>query len=55
MTVVVAKRSEAQVQKEIRALKEVTRIVSASSQTARRFLAKNGFITKANRLHRNYR
>jgi hypothetical protein len=55
MTFVVAKPSKADVHREISALKETTRQVTKSSQSARAFLFKNGFITRKNKLSAKYR
>jgi len=54
MTVIVAKPSETEVRKEIRALKETAQRISASKVTAREFLLKNGFITRDNKLNKRY-
>lgn len=55
MTVMLAKPSEVEVRKEIRALKTTARKIAASPEAAREFLRKNGFITKNNKLHKRYR
>lgn len=55
MTFVVAKPSKAEVREEIRAIKETTRQVTKSPETARAFLRKNGFITRGKKLSAKYR
>jgi hypothetical protein len=55
MTFVVAKPSKAEVRREIRAIKETTRRVTTSPETARAFLLKNGFITRQKKLSAKYR
>jgi hypothetical protein len=54
MTVIVAKPNEAEVRKEIRALKSAATKINASKESARQFLRKNGFITGDNKLQRRY-
>jgi hypothetical protein len=55
MTVVLAKPSEKQVRQEIRAMKAVGKRINATPASAKAFLLKHGFITKAGKLHPRYR
>lgn len=55
MTVVLAKPSAKQVQKEIRTMKEVGKRINATPRSAKAFLLKNGFLTKDGKLHPRYR
>ena len=55
MTVVIAKPSEKQVLKEISLMKQAGRRINATPASAKAFLLKHGFITKAGKLHPRYR
>jgi hypothetical protein len=55
MTIVLAKPTEKQVRKEVRAMRKAAVKVAATRESARAFLRKHGFITKANRLTKRYR
>ncbi len=55
MVAVIAKRSAAQVKTELRAIKKAGAEISRSRAAARAFLRKNGFITKANKVGKDYR
>lgn len=55
MTIVIAKPSAAQVQKEIRIMKRSAAEMRKSPDALRAFLLKHGFITKDNKLHKRYR
>lgn len=55
MTIVVAKPSAAQVQKEIRVMRRSAAELRKSPEELRAFLRKHGFITKDNKLHKRYR
>lgn len=55
MVAVIAKRSSAQVKTELRAIKKAGAEIGKSAATARAFLLKNGFITPANKVSKNYR
>ncbi len=55
MVSVIPKRSTRQVQKEVRAMKAAGKKINTSPATARKFLLKNGFITKGNKLSAQYR
>lgn len=55
MTFVVSRPSKAEVRREISVIKETTRRVTKSQETAREFLRKNGFITSGNKLSAKYR
>ena len=55
MTIVLAKPSEAQVRKEIRAMRRASQKIFTSKKSTRAFLQKHGFITKDNKLGKAYR
>ena len=55
MTVVLARPSEKEVKQELRAMKAASKRVNATPATAKAFLLKHGFITKAGKLHPRYR
>jgi hypothetical protein len=55
MTIVIARPSEAQMRKEIRIMNRAGERLSKSPEAARAFLLKYGFITKDNKLHKQYR
>ncbi len=55
MTVMLAKPTEKQVQVEIRAMKAAGKRINATPASAKAFLLKHGFITKAGKLHPRYR
>jgi hypothetical protein len=55
MVAVIAKRSAAQVQGEIRAIKKAGNEINKSTKSARAFLRKYGFITKTNKVSKQYR
>ena len=55
MTVVIARPSEKQVRQEIRAMNAVGKRINATPASAKAFLLKHGFITKAGKLHPRYR
>lgn len=54
MTVVIAKPSERQVQKQVKAMREAARKLAAFPDKGRAFLVKKGFVTKSNKLTRKY-
>lgn len=54
MTVVVAQPSDAEVRKEIRAIKEAASKINSSQKKARAFLLAHGFITADNKLSKRY-
>jgi hypothetical protein len=55
MISVIAKRSAAQVRSEVRAIKKAGNEINKSAKSARGFLLKNGFITKDNKVGKQYR
>jgi hypothetical protein len=55
MVAVIARRNPSQVKTELRAMKKAGAEISKSPATARAFLRKNGFITKANKVSKHYR
>lgn len=55
MVAVIAKRSAAEVRKEVRAIRKAGDEINKSAKSARAFLRKNGFITKDNKVGRQYR
>jgi hypothetical protein len=52
---VIARLSEKQVRAEIRAMVKAARRINATPASAKAFLLKHGFITKAGKLHPRYR
>lgn len=55
MTVVIAKPSAKQVQREVRAMRKVGERINATPASAKAFLIKKGFLTKEGKLHSRYR
>ncbi len=55
MVTVIRKRSASEIRREVRGIKAVSDKINKSPETARKFLRKNGFITKQNELSRTYR
>jgi hypothetical protein len=55
MISVIAKRSAAQVRSEVRAIKKAGNEINKSAKSARAFLLKHGFITKDNKVSKQYR
>jgi hypothetical protein len=55
MVAVIAKRTALEVQNEIRAIKKAGNEINKSTRSARAFLRKNGFITKRNKVTKQYR
>ena len=55
MVAVIAKRSVAEVQHEVREMNKAAKEINKSATTARKFLHKNGFITKENKVSARYR
>lgn len=54
MSTVTRPRSEAEVTKIVASIKKVTKELTRNKKTAREFLTKNGYITKAGKLTRHY-
>lgn len=55
MTIVIAKPSDEQVKRELRAIKAAAKKINATPEKARAFLVKTGFLTKdGKRLHPRY-
>lgn len=55
MISVIARRSVAQVRSEVRAIRKAGDEINKSAKSARAFLIKNGFITKDNKVSKQYR
>ena len=55
MVAVIPKRSARQVQNEIRLMTTAAKQINKSASAARKFLHKNGFITKQNKISAHYR
>ena len=55
MVTVIAPRNAAQVQTEVAIIKKAGSKVNKSKKSARAFLLKHGFITKDNKVGKNYR
>ena len=55
MTIVLAGRSEAKAENDLRDMRKAMRKITASKKSARAFLIKHGFITKNNKLTKRYR
>lgn len=55
MVAVIAKRSVAQIRTEVRAIRKAGDEINKSEKSARAFLRKNGFITKDNKVGKQYR
>ena len=55
MVAVIPKRSARQVRSEVRAIKKAGNEINKSAKSARAFLLKNGFITKDNKVSKQYR
>lgn len=55
MVAVIPKRTARQVRQEVRAMNKAARQINKSAASARKFLHKNGFITKQNKVSAHYR
>lgn len=55
MTIVFTRPTEAEVKREISAMRATSKRILRSKKTAREYLVKNGFITKDGKLHPRYR
>jgi hypothetical protein len=55
MVAVIPKRTARQVQREVRAMNTAAKQINKSATSARKFLQKNGFITKQNKVSAHYR
>jgi hypothetical protein len=55
MVAVIPKRTVRQVRREVRAMNNAAKQINKSAASSRKFLHKNGFITKQNKVSAHYR